>query len=168
MFIRFYINLKSPSCFTARCLKWVTQFVFRRRQLCVLADFQERREVSLDVSVGAQRNGRMALNYWPAWQLTTLRLRFLSPSSLFYCPVTAYQPHPFRVHQSCWRKYKSDYCTNSSIPLKEWTFKGDICFPFTVNRSPDKIGFRFFLFVCPVPNSVSAWLPLIICLSLTD
>lgn len=72
--------------FTVRCLKWVTPFVFRRRQLCVLADFQERREhreVSLDVSVGALRNGRMALNYWPAWQLTTLRLRFLSPSSLF-------------------------------------------------------------------------------------
>ncbi len=61
----------------------LTPFVFRRRQLCVLADFQEQREVSLDVSVGAQGNGRMALNYWPAWQLMTLRLRFLSPSSLF-------------------------------------------------------------------------------------
>jgi len=87
----FLLSCVYYSLYLLRCLKWGDNICLEG-DICVLADLQERRdqrEVSLDVSEGAQRNRRMALNYWPAWQLTTLRLRFFSPFSL-YCPVTVY------------------------------------------------------------------------------
>lgn len=146
--------------FSVRCLKWVTPFVFRRRQLCVLADFQEwgeQREVSLDVSVGARRNGRMALNYWPAWQLTTLRLRFLSPSSFF----TALSLRTRHIHSESVKAAEGNtklITVQTHLFLLKNGHLKVICFPFTLNRSPDKIVF-FCLFVLrpyTMPNSVSA------------